>query len=59
MWKTKLVVEKSGCKILWESIKINAIVIINIGLMNIFNMWKSMWKTFFQNLDYLFYICYS
>jgi len=33
--------------------------VINKGFISIFPMWKSMWKTFFQNLDYLFYICYS
>lgn len=65
MWKTKLNVEK-----LWEiskykdinfcgKVKKNNINIVNIRLIDIFFMWKSMWKTFFQNLDYLFYICYS
>ena len=65
MWKTKLNVEK-----LWKipkykdinfcgKVKKNNINIVNIRLIDIFLMWKSMWKTFFQNLDYLFYICYS
>ena len=40
-------------------VKKNNITIVNIRLIDIFFMWKSMWKTFFQNLDYLFYICYS
>ena len=65
MWKTKLNVEK-----LWEiskykdinfcgKVKKNNITIVNIRLIDIFLMWKSMWKTFCGNLDYLFYICYS
>lgn len=65
MWKTELNVEK-----LWKvpkykdinfcgKVKKNNITIVNIRLIDSFFMWKSMWKTFFQNLDYLFYICYS